>query len=172
MRRSVLLPLIFLCAVACVAQDSSRGPSTRAERDRAVKITHELEANPLSAELRGDREWLFNWIQAVPDITISVCMDPAQQSSRYRYGRELLMQKMFSSAAYIIETSARDRTDLSVEDAGVEGALKAYESIVKQNPDAHSPYWDRLLKKRADGTLRDYVANYMETACGSEQTQT
>ena len=171
MRRSILLPLLLL-AVACFAQDSTRGPSTRAERDRAVKVTHELESDPLSPQLQDDRAWLLRWIQDVPDITVQVCVDPVEGSGNYRYARELLMQKMFSSATYIIENSARSRDDISVETAGVEGALKAYQAILKKNPQAHSPYWDRLLKKQADGTLHDYVAHYMETACGSEQTQT
>lgn len=173
MRRAVLLPILLL-TLACFAQDDqpTRGPSTRAERDRAIKITHELENDPLSTQLRDDRDWLFQWLQAVPDIVVNVCVDPAEGNGKYRYSRELLMQKMFSSAAYIMETSTRDRNDLSVEAAGVQGALKAYEAIVKRDPEARSKYWDLLLKKRADGTLRDYISNYMETACGSEQTQT
>lgn len=171
MRRAILLAVLLFTA-ACVAQEGSRGPSTRSERDRALKITHALEADPLSPQLRTDREWLLRWIEAVPDIQINVCIDPVEGSGRYRYNRELMLQKMFSSAAYIIEHSARSRSDLAVETAGVEGALKAYEAIVKKNPEARSPYWDRLLKKRAAGTLSDYVANYMESACGSEQTQT
>jgi hypothetical protein len=59
-----------------------------------------------------------------------------------------------------------------VEEAGVEGALKAYQVIVKKDPQARSAYWDRLLKKREKGTLNDYVAHYMESSCGSQQTQT
>jgi hypothetical protein len=177
-RLSLALAVLFL-AVACCAQDtpdedqSARGPSTRAERDRAVKVTHELERDPLSPELRSDREWLFKWIVAVPDITVSVCVDPIeQQGQQYRYSRELHMQKMFSMATFIIENSAQKHDDLALETAGVEGALKAYQSILKRNPNAHSAYWDRLLKKQSEGTLHDYVTNYMEQSCGSEQTQT
>ena len=172
MRRALFLSFILFLAAGCFAQDSARGPSTRAERDRALKVTHELEADPLAPQLTGDRNWLIQWIQDVPDISVSICIDPASATSRYRYGRELLMQKTFASAAYIIQNSARSRDDLSVEAAGVEGALRAYEAIVKKDPQARSAYWDRLLKKRSNGTLRDYIANYMETACGSTQTQT
>jgi len=172
MRRAGTLGILLLLSILAVAQDDTRGPSTRAERDRAVKVTHELETDPLSPQLQDDRAWLLKWIQDVPDITVQICVDPVEGSSNYRYMRELTLQKMFSSAAYIIESSARSRDDLSVETAGVEGALKAYQAILKKDPQAHSPYWDRLLKKRADGTLHDYVARYMETACGSEQTQT
>ena len=171
----LVFAFVLLFAVASVAQEDpaqDRGPSTRAERDRAVKVTHELEENPLSPQLRADKEWLFKWIVAVPDITVNVCVDPVEGSGRYRYSRELQLQKMFSSASFIIENSSQKHDDLAVEMAGVEGALRAYQAIVKKNPNEHSLYWDKLLKKQADGTLHDYVTNYMEQACGSEQTQT
>ncbi len=173
MRRIVVLLVIFFATLLGFAQNSAstRGPSTRAERDRALKVTKELEADPLSPQYREDRSWLIKWIQDVPDITVQICVDPATSNSTYRYNRELMLQKTFASAAYIIQHSARDRDDLTVETAGVEGALKAYEAILKRSPQAHSPYWDRLLKKRDDGTLHDYVTRYMETACGSEQQQ-
>ena len=175
MRKAVLLLLlclpIALFAQDNTTQDSTRGPSTRAERDRALKINKELEADPLAPQYRADRAWLIQWIQDIPDITVQICVDPVEGNSNYRYSRELLLQKTFASAAYIIEHSVRDRDDISVETAGVEGALKAYESILKKYPQAHSPYWDRLLKKRDNGTLRDYVTRYMESACGSEQQQ-
>jgi len=170
MRRIAIL-LIFFAAVVSYAQTSNRGPSTRAERDRALRVTKELEADPLSPQYDTDKQWLLKWIQDVPDITVQICVDPVEGSSNYRYSRELMMQKMFASAAYIIQTSSRERNDISTETAGVEGALKAYESILKKNPQAHSPYWDRLLKKEEEGTLHDYVARYMESACGSEQQQ-
>jgi hypothetical protein len=163
--------LILFAAVFSYAQTSTRAPSTRAERDRALRVTKELEADPLAPQYQADKQWLAQWIQDVPDITVQVCVDPVEGNSNYRYSRELLMQKMFASASYIIQTSARERNDISTETAGVEGALKAYEAILKKNPQAHSPYWDRLLKKRDDGTLHDYVARYMERACGSEQQQ-
>ena len=172
MRRAVSLFIVLVAAFASFGQDASRAPSTRAERDRAVKISQELEADPLNPALRQDRQWLLEWIQAVPDITVNVCLDPAQEKSEYRYAKELLMQKLFSSASYIIDTSSRNRNELTAETAGVEGALKAYQAILKRYPTAHSPYWDRLLKKQQDGTLRDYVDTYMQTACGAEETQT
>ena len=171
MRKALAALLLFCLTIVAFAQNSTRGPSTRAERDRALKVTKELETDPLSEQFRVDRAWLIKWLQDVPDITVQICVDPAAANSNYRYSRELMLQKTFASASYIIQHSARDRGDIAVENAGVEGALKAYEAILKKYPQAHSPYWDRLLKKRDDGTLHDYVARYMETACGSEQQQ-
>jgi len=169
MRRAALIVALLLVTVLAFAQEGSRGPSTRAERDRAIKITHELEADPLAPSLRDDRDWLLAWIDAVPDITVSICVDPASAQSDYRYNRELMVQKTFSMATFIIEHSSQKSDDLAVEAAGVEGALKAYQSILKKNPKAHSAYWERLLKKQEDGTLRDYVSDYMQRACGSSE---
>ncbi len=168
MRRATLLLILLLTASLVIAQEG-RGPSTRAERDRAVKIAHELEADPLATSLRDDRDWLLQWIEQVPDITISICNDPASDRSTYRYQRELMAQKTFSMAAFIIEHSSQKNDDLAVEAAGMEGALKAYQAIVKKNPRAHSPYWDRLLRKDQEGTLRDYISDYMLRACGTSE---
>ena len=170
MRRARLVAILMLIAVVAFAQEEgSRGPSTRAERDRAVKIAHELEADPLSPSLRDDRDWLLQWIEAVPDIMISICNDPVSTNSGYHYQQELIVQKTFSMAAFIIEHSSQKNDDLAVEAAGMEGALKAYQSILKKNPKAHSPYWDRLLRKQEDGTLRDYISDYMLRACGTSE---
>jgi carboxypeptidase Q len=169
MRRATLIFPLLLIVVVALAQEGSRGPSTRTERDRAVKIAHALEADPLSTSLRDDRDWLLNWIEAVPDVTISICNDPASGNTGYRYQRELMAQKTFSMAAFIIEHSSQKNDALSVEAAGVDGALKAYQSILKKYPKAHSAYWDRLLRKQEEGTLRDYVSDYMLRACGSSQ---
>jgi hypothetical protein len=169
MRRATLVATLLLIAAVAVAQEASRGPSTRTERDRAVKIAHALEADPLAPSLRDDRDWLLNWIDAVPDITITICVDPASGNTGYRYNRELMVQKTFSMAAFIIEHSAQKNDDLAVEAAGVEGAIKAYQAILKKNPRAHSGYWDRLLRKQEEGTLRDYVSDYMLRACGTSE---
>ncbi|MGZ4789549.1 MAG: hypothetical protein ACXVZX_13605 [Terriglobales bacterium] len=168
MRRATLVAIMLLIAAVAVAQEG-RGPSTRTERDRAVKIAHALEADPLAPSLRDDGAWLLQWIEAVPDITISICTDPAAANSGYRYNPELMAQKTFSMAAFIIEHSAQKNDDLAVEAAGVEGALKGYQAILKKNPKAHSAYWDRLLRKQEEGTLRDYVSDYMLRACGSSE---
>ena len=168
MRRATLLATLVLIAAVAVSEES-RGPSTRAERDRAVKVAHALEADPLATSLREDRDWLLGWIEAVPDITIAICVDPVSRNTGYRYNRELMYQKTFSMTAFIIEHSAQKNDNLAVEAAGMEGALKAYEAILKKDPRARSAYWDRLVRKQEEGTLRDYVSNYMLWACGTSE---
>jgi len=58
MRRVSFLLLLMFVAGALYAQ-ANRGPSTQEERDRAVKIAHESETNPLDPALRSDQDWLI-----------------------------------------------------------------------------------------------------------------
>jgi hypothetical protein len=49
--------------------------------------------------------------------------------------------------------------------AGVEGALRLYENLLKSKPKDRQPYLDTLLRRRAAGTLAEFVkervsANY------------
>jgi hypothetical protein len=51
-----------------------------------------------------------------------------------------------------------DKDEASAQLAGYESALKAYESILREQPKATNAFLDELLVKRADGTLAQYVA--------------
>src|ERR1700690_4476593 len=53
----------------------TRGPSTAAERARAVKVARELEQDPLAKDAKENRDWVIQWIIEIPDITVNVCSD-------------------------------------------------------------------------------------------------
>ena len=136
-----------------------RGPSTPEERTKAVRIARQLEADPLSKELRDGREWLLRWLIEIPDITVSVCgglLGPVVGSKK-NYSSEILTQMIFSEAAFIIENPDRAKDQVGVHQAGVEGALRAYESILRTNPKARWLFLDELIAKRDKGALADYV---------------
>ncbi len=45
------------------------------------------------------------------------------------------------------------------------GALRAYESILKQKPSARSAFLDDLLQQRTSGTLADTVQRLVKERC-------
>ncbi|MDT4966527.1 MAG: hypothetical protein QOJ64_1264 [Acidobacteriota bacterium] len=161
-----LLLLSLLLAHSCLAQEK-REPSTPEERDTAVKIARLLESDPFHKDAKKAREWFTLWLIHVPDISIELCRDylgPVLGSKKY-YSSEIFVQMMFSSAAFIIEhpDEAKDKTAVNL--AGVEGALKAYEAILKTKPKAQWEFLDGLIAKREKGELRAYVQDIAEHKC-------
>lgn len=158
----VTLAVAFLFAVSpCVAQN--RGPSTAEERTMAVKLTRALEAEPLHEKAPDARKWLFVWLAAVPDITVNVCsdfLDPLMGKDK-NYSSEIFGQSLYGSAAFIIENPDKAKDEEAVQLAGLESALKAYESILKVKPKARWTFLDTLIEKRDKGELDDYVRDIL-----------
>jgi hypothetical protein len=49
--------------------------------------------------------------------------------------------------------------------AGVEGALRVYEVLVKANSKDRQPYLDDLIQRREAGTLAQFVAERASASC-------
>jgi hypothetical protein len=49
--------------------------------------------------------------------------------------------------------------------AGMSGALRAYESILKQKPSAKSAFLDDLLQQRDNGQLANTIGRLVEQRC-------
>jgi len=136
-----------------------RGPSTPAERERAVAIAHKLEQAPLDKSLRPDREWAILWLIQVPDVHVKLCTNVLGDftKSKYKYSPEITTQLTLSSAAFVIEHPDKAGDAVAQYLAGVEGALNAYRAIIKEKPQAKSDALDELLQKQAQGTLVEFV---------------
>ncbi|HLK53360.1 MAG TPA: hypothetical protein VKU42_07880 [Candidatus Angelobacter sp.] len=132
-----------------------------------MAITHKMEDSPLDEGLRNERAWALKWLVEIPDISVSVCIAPIDGPSKkkYKYSPELTVQLTFSSAAFIIEHPDQAKDGDAQHLAGVEGAIKAYQSILKTKPDAKSKAMDDLLEKQHDGKLADYVQETWRANC-------
>jgi hypothetical protein len=141
-----------------LAQDR-RGPSTSEECGKALRLVRGLEADPLSASAKDDRQWLTLWLIAVPDINVSICTKfyPALLEANKNHASELIVQASYSMAAFVIEHPEKAEDDDAKYQAGVEGTLKAYEAILKKEPQAHWPILDELLLKRDKGELGAFI---------------
>jgi hypothetical protein len=169
MRKPVLVHLVLICfslfaAALASAQDEpdkpKRGPSTQEERKRFVALTHKLEATPLDKGLYQEKGWAKVWLDAVPDINVTICplvFGEDFLASRYKYAPQLSYQVTFASAVYIIEHPDKAKDTLAQYTAGVESALKAYKAILKSEPEAKSKSLDDLLEKQSQGKLAEFV---------------
>ena len=149
------------------ASQEARGPSTPEERAKVVRLTRQLEQEPLGKEAEEARRWLTVWMIQVPDIVVRTCgslLGPVlEDKGKESYSAELNGQMMFAQAALIIESPDKAENLEALFTASVESALKVYESILKKKPAARRPYLDDLLAKRDKNEIRAYVSERMKT---------
>ena len=158
-----VLSLLLLLVTTAPAQQK-RGPSTPEERAKAVQFAHDLEANPLGPQAKGEREWLTLWLIEIPDITVEVCprlLGP-EIPDKKKYGTEIFSQLMYSEAAFMIENSDKAKDALEVDAAGVAGSLKTYEAILKEHPKSRLKALDEILARRDKGELKDHAQEAMK----------
>jgi hypothetical protein len=160
LRAFLLLPL--LCSNLFAQSQPKRGPSTPEERAKAVQIARALEADPLQPGNKDTRTWFALWLIEIPDITVQVCGDELgpvfHESNRDKNSvSEIFGQSMFSAASFVIEHPDQAKNAIAIYTAGVEGSLKAYQSILKTHPEAKWPFLDDLIVKQQNGELGKYV---------------
>jgi hypothetical protein len=158
---TLLLGLSVVWNARAQQQPQQRGPSTAEERARAVKVAHELEEDPLAKDAKDNREWVIQWIVDIPDITVNVCFDyfGKMPNSPRGHSREIARQMIISSAAFMIEHPDKAKDEQAVATAGLLGSLKAYQSILKGDPDSRWPYVDKIIQMRDQGKLDDFVSD-------------
>jgi hypothetical protein len=149
-----------------------RGPSTAEERARAVKVAHELESDPLAKDAKDNRDWVYKWIEDIPDITVNVCYDFFGTLPKPPRGHalEIVNQMAISSAAFIIEHPNKSKDEQAIATAGLLGALRAYQAVLKQDPESRWPYLDKVVQMRDQGKLDDYVSD-TRRKCEQEQEE-
>ena len=86
------------------------------------------------------------------------------QSANENYNNQLSMQFMYSSAAFMLQ-HPKVKDPVKIQTAGVEGTLKAYESILKVDKNARFDFLDGLMQQKKNGQLESYVASVSHT-CG------
>jgi hypothetical protein len=158
--RTIAVATLFLGSLTPrPGRAQTRGPSTPEERARAVKVAHELEEDPLAKDAREHRAWMIQWIIEIPDITVEVCSEYFGAVPRPPKGHsgEITKQMVISSAAFMIEHPEKAKDEQAIALAGLLGALKAYQAVLKQDSASRWVHLDKLIQMRAQGKLDDYV---------------
>jgi len=160
-----------LLAAAAPSLAAERGPSTPEERKRAVETTRKLERHPLARSSIEARRWLFQWIVDIPDIHVTSCqgpLDPLLKDEEDTFAQLLYVQSVFGMAAFQIENPKKEKDWVAVQTAGLESVLRAYQALLKSDPEATRPELERLAKARKAGKLRALVQKEM-AKCGEPQ---
>jgi hypothetical protein len=165
--RSLAAALLVLAALPSRAAE--RGPSTPEERKRAVEATRRLEREPLARSSMQARKWLFQWIVDIPDIDVTSCngpLDVLAKDDEDLYAQILYAQSVFGMAAFLIENPKKKADWVSVQTAGIESTLRAYESLRKSDSEVRWKELDRLVDAAKKKKLRTIVEK--ETKCRGE----
>jgi hypothetical protein len=151
---------IALLLIAFPAAGAKRGASTPKERARLVRTVHELEADPLSGHAHDDRRWLTFLLLEAPDLRVDLCPEllGGTAAERKRIPSEVVVQMMYSGAAFLLEHPVEAKSSEAVHLAGLLGALEVYEAMLVKQPWIRSALLDGLLKEREAGALPARVA--------------
>jgi hypothetical protein len=161
------LSLAFVCGVMPAFAASPH--SSPEDRERFVSITRSMEEAPLKPSLQPDRQWALIWLTRAPDVTVHVCLDMLGGMERdYANAPAIVVQYMFSMAAFVIEKPEAVSDWNAQQLAGVEGALSAYRSILRDNPEAKSPGLEALLEAQGRGELPDFIRR-RSAACSAKK---
>lgn len=166
------LILVFYCSLGLTQDEPKRAPSTPEERQRFLALSHKLEQSPLDKGLYSDKKWALDWIDAIPDINVTICptvLGPEMLVSRYRYAPQLEAQVVVGNVAFLIEHPDKAGDHVAQYTAGVESALKAYKNILKADP-AVSRTMEELLQAQKDGKLGDFVRESTKPCEENQQT--
>src|SRR4029450_8236860 len=172
-REAVRVVALFLLCLLQIQCTLGGGLSTPEERANAINIARSLERDPLAKDAAANRQWLLNWIIEVPDIRFKSCFGLLSPGvgDQYRYSAQVNQQIIFSAAAFKLEHPDHLRNDNGAYIAGVEGALRVYETLMKSVPDAKLAFLDDLITKRDRGELADHVAKLAQKKCKRPKTE-
>jgi len=153
-------------AIPALAQ-TGRGPATPDEIARVGQIAAASDKDPVATMTSADGRWFRKWSDEVPDYMFGP--DKAafwlmNGAARGELKRVTIFQHAVSTAAYQLQHHIQDprKSPGSLEAttiAGLEGVLRAYESMLPAHPEIRSPALDAALAARDKGTLAQFVAD-------------
>jgi hypothetical protein len=159
-----MLCVFFYAPVAASAAD--RGPSTPEERKQALQYIQDFEANPLSADAIKEREWVVRWTIEIPDIHLHMCLNIGRYGKvDKKYFGDFMGAELLAQTKFLLQNPDKQDDRLAEYQAGAEGALRFYETLLKENPKIRKPLMDELIKKREAGTLAQFVKQQSESEC-------
>jgi len=138
------------------AAQAERGPATAEEGERIVKLAAVADKDPLAAMSSAEGRWFQKWADDVPDYMFG------PDKGVFWFHNVLRFHHTVSTAAFQLQKKIKDpmRNEADNEAktlAGVEGVLRAYESLVAKSPDNRVPAIDDLIAARNKGGLAELV---------------
>lgn len=162
-----------LCAVLLISSglaapmlaQAARGPSTPEENARVVQLAAAADKDPIAAMTSPDGRWFEKWADEVPDYNFGPDNGAFWMMSGAAKGdlkRVLRFHHTVSIAAFQVQHQIKDpeknKDDFEAKTlAGVEGLLRAYESLLAKRPENRSEQLDQAIAIRDKGGLAAFV---------------
>lgn len=152
----------FLAASTALAEGD---PATAEDKQRVVKLAAAADKDPLGVMRSAEGRWFEKWSDDVSDYMFG----PDAGAFWFHNGvakadlaRVLRFHHTLSTAAFQLQKNMTDpmKDPVAMEAktiAGIEGLLRAYESLVAKNPENRVQAIDDLLVVRNKGGLSDFV---------------
>lgn len=147
------LSILLTCSLLGAAVASESPPLV--DNTKVVPLTRFLEDHPLSEHAPMVRSALLQWEDQSKDAIDVICpgiFSPLPDKS-FKYSNELFAQFIFGSAAYQIANPTEKGKLMPAQLAGMQSMLKAYRTILAQDPGARLPRFDELSKDEEQGSL-------------------
>lgn len=161
-RACALIALTFGLASSAWAE---RGPSTPEERARVVQLADAANRDPIGVMTSSDGRWFMKWSNEIPDYMFgpdkgAFWMENGAGKGDMR--RVMRFHHMLSTAAYQVQHQLLDpQNDPAAMEAktiaGVEGLLRAYESLKDKRPENRSEELDKVIAMRDQGKLAAFI---------------
>ncbi|HWU53708.1 MAG TPA: hypothetical protein VN153_12945 [Tahibacter sp.] len=166
--KHVLLTITLLLSLTAHTSTEAAAASQSAETDeqKFVRLTAQLETNPLGDADKSVRGWLMQWATESKDVSVTVCdiLGPIPGED-VPHGSEILTQYLFGNAAFQIAHPDRKKEQAAAQIAGVRSAMRAYSALLAEDPQAHIAYFDTLLAQERSGTLEASLVPLIAQKC-------
>jgi hypothetical protein len=154
---SVALLGCALLAAPASAIAAGRGPSTPEERKQALDYIQHFMADPLNPALKSEISWLLEWTIEIPDVHVRLCNIIELPKGNKQDSQTLFTAMVLAQTAFALQNPDKQNDELAQYQAGVEGALRVYEVLLKSNPKDRQPNLDVLIYLRDAGTLAQWI---------------
>ncbi|MEJ7808704.1 MAG: hypothetical protein WKG03_22635 [Telluria sp.] len=142
-----------------------RGPSTPDEQARVVQLAAAADKDPLAVMTSPEGRWFEKWVEEIPDFMFGPDHGAywfMTTAAKGELKRVLRFHHTISTAAFQVQHKMADprKTPAELDAktlAGVEGLLRAYETLLAKNPDNRSAKLDEAIAIRNKGGLAAFV---------------
>jgi hypothetical protein len=160
-----LCAVLFISLAVPALVLAQRGPSTEAENARVIALAAVSDKDPIAAMNSAEGRWFEKWADDVPDYQFGPDKGAYWMMTGAAKGdlkRVLRFHHTVSTAAFQVQhhilDAQKDPEQFERKTlAGVEGLLRAYESLLAKRPENRSEQLDQALAARDKGTLAAFV---------------